>query len=187
MRGDFAAGCTVEIDTNLKKVSEIERCNPAAKDPCRNGKNQLEAGIQAKDQHSSNFESDTSLLAQAQQQLTNILIPDKHFVVAAIRGKSGKVYIGFNLKTTATRASICAEGIALAKAIESGEIDIDALIVVAQLAEKDGTQKPVVVTPCGICRELLYDYAPNAYLIRSDETTLSRVPIKELLVLPYKR
>ena len=45
MHGDFAAGCTVEIEANLNKVSEIERCNPAVKDPCRNGKDQLEAGI----------------------------------------------------------------------------------------------------------------------------------------------
>lgn len=35
----------VEIDANLNKVSEIERRNPAAKGPCRYGKNQLEAGI----------------------------------------------------------------------------------------------------------------------------------------------
>ena len=47
MHGDFAAGCTVEIEANLNKVSEIERCNPAVKDPCRNGKDQLEAGIKA--------------------------------------------------------------------------------------------------------------------------------------------
>ena len=48
MHGDFAAGCTVEIEANLNKVSEIERCNPAVKDPCRNGKDQLEAGIMEK-------------------------------------------------------------------------------------------------------------------------------------------
>ena len=45
MHGDFAAGCIVEIEANLNKVGEIERCNPAVKDPCRNGKDQLEAGI----------------------------------------------------------------------------------------------------------------------------------------------
>ena len=68
MHGDFAAGCIVEIEANLNKVGEIERCNPAVKDPCRNGKDQLEAGITQVIREVSTF---SEVLEEAQKEMHN--------------------------------------------------------------------------------------------------------------------
>ncbi len=127
---------------------------------------------------------DVELIRYAQAELKNIFQPDKHFVLAAMRTKSGKIYTAFNLKTTATRASVCAESIALAKTIENGELDIDTLVVVAYL---NGSFEPLIVSPCGICRELLYDYSPQLKIILSHNGTTFVTSVQDLLLFPYKR
>lgn len=135
------------------------------------------------DSSSSITQADLNLIRLAKEKLHNINVEKKHFVVAAIRTKTGRVITGFNLKTTATRASVCAESIALAKVIEAGE-EPEILVVIANL---EGEKNATLVTPCGICRELLYDYAPQSLLIFSNEDSLIKVPIGSLLPSPYKR
>lgn len=131
--------------------------------------------------------SDLELIDIAREKLKNIVVPDKNFVVTAIRTKTGKTFTGINLKTTATRASVCAESNVLAKAIESGNNDIETLVNLAYLPDNQGNQKLVIASPCGICRELLYDYAPDVRVIIFHQGTLKKVPIAELLTNPYKR
>jgi cytidine deaminase len=126
--------------------------------------------------------TELKLIEYAKNQLTDIFVKEKHFVLAALMTKSGKIYSGFNLKTTATRASVCAESIALAKAIESSEHDLELLVVVGYI-----DQKMTIVSPCGICRELLYDYAPDVKILLLNGGVPYRVSPKELLAFPYKR
>ena len=66
-------------------------------------------------------QNDQELINLAQNKLAEIFVPDKHFVVSALQAKSGKVYLAYNLKATATRASVCAESTALAIALNAGE------------------------------------------------------------------
>lgn len=131
--------------------------------------------------------SDLELIDIAREKLKDILVPSKNFVVTAIRTKTGKIFTGINLKTTATRASVCAESNTLAKAIESGNHDIETLVNLAYLPDNQGNQKLVIASPCGICREMLYDYAPEVRVIIFNQGTLKKVPISELLTNPYKR
>lgn len=132
-------------------------------------------------------QSDIELIDIAREKLKEILLPDRNFVVTAIRTKKGTTFTGINLKTTATRASVCAESNALAKAIESDNSDIETLVNLAYLPDNQGNQKLVICSPCGICRELLYDYAPDVRVIVFSQGSLKKVPISELLVHPYKR
>lgn len=132
-------------------------------------------------------QSDIELIDMAREKLKEILLPDRNFVVTAIRTKKGKAFTGINLKTTATRASVCAESNALAKAIESDNSDIETLVNLAYLPDNQGNQKLVICSPCGICRELLYDYAPDVRVIVFSQGSLKKVSISELLVHPYKR
>lgn len=129
-------------------------------------------------------EIELKLLDHAKEKLKEIFTVDKHFVVAAILTKSGKIYTGFNFKTVATRASVCAESMALSKALEASEKELELMVVVACL---DGNKETVIVTPCGICRELLYDYAPNIEIIVPVEEDIATISLKKLLILPYKR
>ena len=97
------------------------------------------------------------------------------------------MFTGINLKTTATRSSVCAESNALAKAIESNNNDIETLVNLAYLPDDHGNQRLFIASPCGICRELLYDYAPEVRVIIFSQGALKKVPISELLTYPYKR
>lgn len=130
---------------------------------------------------------DIELLTYAEEKLKDIYVAGKHFVVAAVRTKSGGIFTGFNIKTTATRSSICAEGVVIAKAIEAKDSDFDTLLVIAYLPEKNGESKTVIVSPCGICRELLYDFATDANIILTQNGNLVKIPVRDLLVFPYKR
>jgi cytidine deaminase len=130
---------------------------------------------------------DQQLVDAAFEKLKGIIVPEKHFVLATIRTKTGKIYTGVNLKTIATRASVCAESIALAKAIEAADKDWDTLVVVALLPSPNGKPAPVIVSPCGICRELFYDYAPSTQVIISHQGIVKKVPLSEFLAYPYKR
>lgn len=50
--------------------------------------------------------------------------------------------------------------------------------------EKDEVK---VVTPCGMCRELIYDYSPESLVIIPFEEKIVKCSIKDLLPLKYKR
>jgi len=129
--------------------------------------------------------NDQELLNIARTKLAEIFVPDKHFVVSALQTKSGKVYCAYNLKATATRASVCAESTALALALNAGEKDFTTLVTIAY---KDSNANDVtVVSPCGICREILHDYAPNLMIILPVNGDYEKVSINDLLAYPYKR
>lgn len=129
---------------------------------------------------------DLTLIAAAEKKLKEIFVPEKHFVVSALRSRSGKKFFGFNLKATATRASICAESVALASALSAHEKEFDTLVTVAY-PEGDNTLDPVIVSPCGICREVLRDYAPGVKIILSENGKPIKALIRHLLAHPYKR
>jgi len=78
-------------------------------------------------------------------------------VGAALLTKSGKVYSGCNIENLSLSLSLCAERIALLKALSEGESEFVALAVVTS------SSRPA--TPCGACRQLLWEYAPDLQLI----------------------
>lgn len=67
-----------------------------------------------------------------------------------------------------------AENIPLAKALESSQ-DLEAIAILAALDGKSAA----IVSPCGICRELLYDYAPELNVILSSSDHPHRILISD--------
>jgi cytidine deaminase len=103
----------------------------------------------------------------------------RHEVAAALRTKSGSVQLGLHVESSIGRASICAEGAAIAAAAAAGDTEIETIVAV--LDTGDGWR---VVTPCGLCRELISDYAPAATVIDYDAARaepVKAVPVMELL------
>ncbi len=82
----------------------------------------------------------------------------KFKVGAVLRGESGTIYTGCNVENAAYPASICAERTALVKAISEGETKFDVLIVATETAG----------TPCGVCRQMLYEFAVGLRVIIVD-------------------
>jgi cytidine deaminase len=123
--------------------------------------------------------ADRELVATALELLRERAEPGRHEVAAALRTKSGAVHRGLHVESSIGRASICAEGVAIGAASASGDTEIDTIVAV--LDTGDGWR---VVTPCGLCRELISDYAPEATVIDYDATRdepVKPVPVMELL------
>ena len=103
-------------------------------------------------------DADAELWWEAVELLSRTYRHERHEVAAALRTRSGRVHTGLHVAGSAGRSSICAEGIALGAALTAGDREVEA--VVAVLYRPAGTVR--VIAPCGVCRELLYDYCPNA-------------------------
>jgi len=105
-------------------------------------------------------DADVDLWQRAVAVLSRTYRHERHEVAAAVRTRSGRVHTGLHVAGSAGRSSICAEGIALGAALTEGDREVEA--VVAVLYRPAGTVR--VIAPCGVCRELLYDYCPDASL-----------------------
>ncbi len=76
---------------------------------------------------------------------------------------------------------------ALGQAMAAGETGIQAIVSVRHPRPREQHQDCKVVSPCGICREMLTDFAPGAVVILAREEGLARVPVEELLPAKYRR
>lgn len=119
-----------------------------------------------------NFES---LIDQAKSMRKHAYAPYSRFQVgAALRTKQGRVYCGCNVENLSFGLTICAERNALFAAISAGERDFDALAVVADSREP--------VTPCGACRQVLAEFAPDLPICSANlEGQTFESTIRELL------
>jgi cytidine deaminase len=105
-------------------------------------------------------------------------IPYSGYAVgAALQARDGTIYSGCNVENAAYSPTICAERTALVKAISEGQRQFDAIAVVT----KDGG------SPCGTCRQTLYEFAPNLRVIIADFDGSVRWdgPLAELLPLGF--
>ncbi len=122
-----------------------------------------------------------TLYDMATTATANAYAPFSGFRVgAALLADSGKVYTGVNVENSSYGASICAERTAFVKAISEGERKFTA-IAIAALAEE-----PVESLPCGICRQFMYEFSPDIYVITGTERERLNVrSLKELLPLGF--
>lgn len=81
---------------------------------------------------------------------------------------------------------MCAEAIAIGRAVTDGDgSEIETIVAVRQASGDD--LEPQVVAPCGMCREMISDYAPGARVIISGPDGIHVVPITRLLPGKYVR
>ncbi|MDO4392839.1 MAG: cytidine deaminase [Bacillota bacterium] len=87
----------------------------------------------------------------------NAYAPYSKFKVgAALLTEDGRVYSGVNIENSSYGATICAERTAFVKAISEGEKHFTAIAVYAEGEE---------AIPCGICRQFMYEFAPELMII----------------------
>jgi cytidine deaminase len=95
-------------------------------------------------------------------------------VGAALLTAKGKTISGANVESASYGLTCCAERVALFKAVTDGEKNFVAVAVVSRGG----------VTPCGACRQLLSEYAPDAEVFVADvdhPSVIRRYTVKELL------
>ena len=109
-------------------------------------------------------------------------------VGAAMRTRDGRIVTGVNIDAYVGRGAVCAEAIAIGRAItETGDKGIDTIVAVRH--PKPGEPgKIAVVSPCGTCRELIHDYDAKARVIVPNGKAAPTVTrIGELLPNKYRR
>jgi len=86
-------------------------------------------------------------------------------VGAAVRTRSGRLVTGVNLDAYVGRGAVCAEAVAIGRALtEDGDQGIETIVAVRH--PKPGEPGDIaVVSPCGACRELIHDYDAKARVI----------------------
>jgi cytidine deaminase len=99
-----------------------------------------------------------ALLSAARAARENAVATFSKFRVgAALRAKSGKVYTGCNVENASYGLTICAERVAIFKALSEGARGFDAIAVVTD-AEK-------LTPPCGACRQIIWEFCGDAEVI----------------------
>jgi cytidine deaminase len=103
----------------------------------------------------------------------------KFRVGAALLTKSGKIYAGCNVENASYGLTICAERVALTKAVSEGHREFTAIAVVAPSA---------ALSPCGACRQVLAEFG-EMVVVCADSRHLRNVRphlLSELLPQAFK-
>jgi len=94
-------------------------------------------------------------------------------VGAAILSDKDSIFQGCNVESSSYGLSICAERVALTKALSEGATKFKSIAIYAE--------KSAYCPPCGDCRQLLFDYAPDLTIILTDGENYKSFLIKDLL------
>lgn len=130
---------------------------------------------------------DQTLIASAQEIITKRYEWERHHVGAALRTKTGEIFTAVHVEASLGRVTICAEAMVIGKAISEGYKEFDTIVAVRH-PDPDSIEREIkVVSPCGMCRELIVDYGQDCKVIVSEAGQLLKVGIAELLPLRYTR
>ena len=114
------------------------------------------------------------LIQIARAAAENAYAPYSDYAVgAAILTNSGKIYTGCNVENMSYGAAICAERTAAVKAVSEGETDFSAIAVY-----HPGADMPY---PCGICRQVLSEFARRATVIVASEYGAEIFTLRDLM------
>lgn len=124
-------------------------------------------------------QTDKDLIRSAVEVLERNYLEPRHTVGAAVLCASGKTHVGVNVESCGYGP--CAEPIAIGRAISDGERQLERIVAVG------GASAPhAVESPCGNCRQLLLDYAPDCWVILSHEGKTMKIKIRDLLPDAHK-
>ena len=100
-----------------------------------------------------------SLIDLANEARKHAYVPySKYPVGSALRTKSGRIYTGVNVENAAYPHTMCAERVAIFKAISDGESEFDAIVVVTNNGG----------SPCGGCRQVMAEFGLDTIVLIAD-------------------
>lgn len=121
----------------------------------------------------------TDLLREAKAGLQQAYAPYSDFHVgAAIRTPSGRTFTGCNIENSSFGATVCAERVAIFKALSEGERSFDAIAIVSK-------ENPRIL-PCGICRQVLWELAGDIDIVVGDASSVEVLKLSSLYPQPFK-
>jgi cytidine deaminase len=120
-----------------------------------------------------------ALIAAAKNARENAHAPYSNFRVgAALQAKSGRIYTGCNVENASYGLTICAERVAIVKAVSEGERGFEAIAVV--------TDTDTLTPPCGACRQFIWEFCGDVPVILSNlKGKIERESARALLPRPF--
>lgn len=121
------------------------------------------------------------LVTAARNARAHAVAPYSNFLVgAALQTVDGRVFTGCNIENASYGLTMCAERVALFKALSEGAREFTRLVVVADTAAP--------TPPCGACRQLLWEYCGDIEVVLANLTAITAMSqLSELLPLPFDR
>lgn len=115
----------------------------------------------------------TVLVQKAARALQNAYAPYSHYHVgAAVLTADGRVFTGCNVENAVYPLGLCAERVAIFKAVSEGYRDFEAIAVVTSNGG----------SPCGSCRQVMHEFAPEMTVLIADKAgNVRRTTVAELL------
>lgn len=118
------------------------------------------------------------LVAAARETRDRAYAPYSQFRVgAAVIGSSGRVFVGCNVENATYGATVCAERAAICAMVAGGDSRLLALAVF--------TDADPAASPCGICRQVLAEFADDAKIVVATPRERSVLSLAELLPLRF--
>jgi cytidine deaminase len=120
-----------------------------------------------------------ALIAAAKNSRMNAHAPHSNFRVgAALRAASGRIFGGCNVENATYGLTVCAERVAIFKAISEGERGFDAIAVV--------TDTESLTPPCGACRQLIWEFCGDVPVVLSNlKGKTETIRMRELFPKPF--
>ena len=118
-----------------------------------------------------------NLLRETKKQA--LALYSKFHVSALLVTNDDQVFTGINIESSSYGLTICAERVALFKALSEGHRKFDRIYIMSDLS------KPC--PPCGACRQVLMDYAPDINVIMySNNGERKEATLKDLMPLAFQ-
>ena len=103
-------------------------------------------------------ESENQLIKEATAARVRSVAPFSKFLVgAALQTDEGKVFTGCNVESASYGLTVCAERVAIWKALSEGERDFARLVIVADTEQ--------LTPPCGTCRQIIWEFCKHATIV----------------------
>ena len=128
----------------------------------------------------NNSETAAKLIKEAKAAMEFSYSPYSKFKVgAALLTSDGKVFTGCNVENSTFGATNCAERTAVFKAVSEGYKDFAAIAIVGSGGD--------LTFPCGICRQVLFEFSPSITVILQDgDGKITAYPLTELLPFGFR-
>lgn len=98
-------------------------------------------------------------------------------VGAALLAEDGSIYSGFNIENSSYPATVCAERVAMYKAISEGRKAFAAMAV--------ASDSPLPCAPCGVCRQVMMEFAPDMRVLMVGKDSVLERQAKDLLPFSF--
>jgi cytidine deaminase len=119
------------------------------------------------------------LIEAARQARENAHAPFSNFRVgAALHATSGRIFGGCNVENATYGLTVCAERVAIFKAMSEGERGFDAIAVV--------TDTDTLTPPCGACRQLIWEFCGDVPVILANlRWKIETLQMRDLFPKPF--